>query len=51
VEIVSPAPNSVFTVGSTVPLVARATTTQGTIKSVEFRANGVSVGKAETHTQ
>lgn len=45
VKIVSPAPNSVFTVGSTIPLVARATTMQGTITSVEFRANGVSLGK------
>jgi len=52
VEIISPAPNSVFSVGSTVPFVARVTPPNGVkVKSVEFRANGVSLGKAETHVQ
>jgi Bacterial Ig domain len=51
VEMISPANGSTFTVGSTVQFVARATTTQGTIKSVEFHANNLRLGKTETHTQ
>jgi hypothetical protein len=52
VQIVSPAPNSVFTIGSIVPAVARVTAPNGVkVKSLEFRANGVSLGKTETHVQ
>jgi len=47
VEIVSPAPNSTFSVGSTIPLVGRVTGT-GKVKSVEFRANHALIGMAET---
>lgn len=48
VEIVSPANGSTFSYGSTVPIVARANTTEGAIKRVEFYANGVRIGKVET---
>ena len=51
VRIVSPAPNSVFTIGSTVPVVARVTPNGEKVKSLEFRANGVRIGKLETHVQ
>ena len=48
VEIVSPANGTTLSYGSSVPLVARVTT-EGVIKRVEFHANGVRIGKAETH--
>jgi hypothetical protein len=51
VEMVSPANGTTFSYGSSVPLVARATTTEGVIKRVEFYANGVRIGKAETHVR
>jgi hypothetical protein len=47
VEMVSPANGSTFSYGSTVPLVA--TTTGGTVKRVEFYANGVKISKVDTH--
>lgn len=49
VEMVSPANGSTFFYGSSVPLAARATTTEGVIKRVEFYANGVTIGKVEKH--
>lgn len=50
VKIVSPAPGSTFTVGSTVPVVARVTDPNG-VKSVEFYVNGVWLGKTDTNVQ
>jgi hypothetical protein len=49
VEMASPTNGSTFSYGSSVPLVARATTTEGVIKRVEFYANGVRIGKIEAH--
>lgn len=50
VKIVSPAPGSTFTVGSTVPVRARVTNANA-VKSVEFYANGVRIGKTDTIAQ
>lgn len=50
VEIVNPAPGSTFTVGSTVPIVARATGPSA-INRLEFYANGVRLCKTDTHAQ
>ena len=51
VEIVSPANGSTFSYGSTVPIIARATTPEGAIKKVVFDANGVRIGKEETQVK
>ena len=51
VEMVSPANGTTFSYGSSVPLAARASTTEGVIKRVEFYANGVKIGKAETRVK
>lgn len=51
VEMVSPATGSTFSYGSTVPLVARAKTTEGTIKRVEFYANGVRIATEKTQVK
>jgi len=50
VEIVSPAPGSTYTVGSSVPIVVRATASSD-VKTVEFYANTVGRGKAHTLVQ
>jgi hypothetical protein len=50
IEIVSPAPGFTFTVGSTVPGLAHATAPSA-VKSIEFYANGVRLGKTDRHVQ
>ena len=48
---VSPANGSTFSCGSTVPLVARAKTTEGTVKTAEFYASGVRIATEETQVK
>jgi hypothetical protein len=50
VEIVTPAPGSTFTVGSTVSIAARATTPTA-VNRIEFFANGRGLCKTDTQAQ
>ena len=49
-KIVSPGAGSTFTVGSTVPIMARVTNPNA-VKSVDFYVDGVRIGKTDTIAQ